>query len=52
MSVRISLDLTFRAPLIPETALEIMRRDVGRHLCPTMLTALEDGLASAVLRAA
>jgi HD-GYP domain-containing protein (c-di-GMP phosphodiesterase class II) len=42
----------YRAPLTPETALEIMRRDVGRHLCPTTLAALEDGLASAVLRAA
>ena len=41
-----------RSPLTPETALDIMRRDVGRHLCPTTLAALEDGLASAVLRAA
>ena len=38
--------------MAPEEALEIMRRDVGEHLCPTTLAALEDGLSEAVQRAA
>jgi HD-GYP domain-containing protein (c-di-GMP phosphodiesterase class II) len=48
----LTADRPYRAPLAPEAALEIMRRDVGEHLCPTMLEALEDGLSDAVQLAA
>ncbi len=48
----LTADRPYRAPLTPETALEIMHRDVGRHLCATTLEALEDGLSGAMLRAA
>ncbi len=48
----LTADRPYRAPMAPEAALEIMRRDVGEHLCPTTLEALEDGLSEAVQRAA
>ena len=48
----LTADRPYRAPMAPEAALEIMHRDVGEHLCPTTLEALEDGLSEAVQRAA
>jgi HD-GYP domain-containing protein (c-di-GMP phosphodiesterase class II) len=48
----LTADRPYRAPLDPETALSMMRRDAGTHLCATTLAALEDGLATAVRRAA
>ena len=47
----LTADRSYRAPLTPEPALEIMRRGQGEHLCPTTLEALEDGLSGAMLRA-
>ena len=48
----LTADRPYRAPMAPEAALEIMRESAGAHLCETCVTALEDGLATAVDRAA
>ena len=44
----LTADRPYRGPMAPETALAIMRETVGEHLCETCVTALEDGLATAV----
>ena len=41
----LTADRPYRAPMAPEAALEIMRRDVGEALCPRAFGALESALA-------